>query len=73
MFDFTSIIDLAKIEPGHGLLQSGLLFLIWLSSRGLRKDIISLRDSVEAQKTTIEHRFEKVEGRITALEQTRGT
>lgn len=72
MFDYTSIIELAKIEPGHGLLQSALLFMIWLSSRGLRKEIASLSHSLEVQKTSIEHRFERVEGRITVLEKTHG-
>lgn len=39
MFDFLTIIDLWKLEPGSGsALQSLLLGMIWWQCRGARKD-----------------------------------
>ncbi len=71
MFDFTQVIEFAKAEPGHGLLQSVLLFMIWWQSKGLRKEIVALRDGMTETKSIIEKRFINIENRIVFLE-TRG-
>jgi hypothetical protein len=68
MFDFSQILELAKLEPGHGLVQSILLFMIWLQSRGLRQDVASLKDAITVQRNNNEVRFQKIEGRLTILE-----
>ena len=68
MFDFSQILEFVKFEPGHGLLQSALLFMIWLQSRGLRKELVELRVMLGDVKSHVEKRFELVERRITILE-----
>lgn len=68
MFDFSQIVELMRAEPGHGLLQSVLLFMIWLTSRSLKKELVSLKDSLSDMKIHNEVRFEKIEGRLTTLE-----
>lgn len=68
LFDFSSVIEFAKAEPGHGLLQSVLLFMIWLQSKGLRKEVANLVTSMTEFKMSVEKRFEKIEGRVTQLE-----
>lgn len=72
MFDFSNITELLKVEPGHGLIQSILLFMIWITSRGLKKEVINLKDSLTQAKTFYETRFEKLEGRLDVLEENRG-
>lgn len=68
MFDFSQILELLRVEPGHGLVQSLLLFMIWLSSRSLKKELIGLRDSLTDMRLHHEVRFEKIESRIDTLE-----
>lgn len=68
MFDFSSVIEFIKIEPGHGILQSVLLFMIWIQGKGLRKEIGMIKDALAETKSVIDKRFEKIEWRITAIE-----
>lgn len=68
MFDMGSLLDLMKMEPGHGFLQSVLLFMIWWQSKGLRKEIVSLKDSFHEAKSQNDKRFDVIEHRITILE-----
>lgn len=68
MFDFDQVFNMMKIEPGHGMLQSILLFMIWLSSRSLRKEIQTLREYLQKLEVGIEMRFQRVEGRVNTLE-----
>jgi len=72
MFEFDQIIELLKVEPGHGMTQSVLLFMIWWSSRGVKKEIASLKKVLDAVQAVYETRFSKIEGRISALEATKG-
>lgn len=68
MFDFSQVLELMKLEPGHGLIQSLLLFMIWMTSRGLKKEVIALKDGLTDLKVNHEVRFEKIEGRVIVLE-----
>lgn len=68
MFDFSSIIELMKVEPGHGLLQSVLLFMIWIQSRGVRKELEGLRKAFIDSKQVTEQRFVGIENRLLVLE-----
>ena len=43
---FSTVFELLKSEPGHGLLQSGLLFMIWMSTRGLKKEVQELKETL---------------------------
>ena len=64
MVELSQILQLLQIEPGSGLLQSALLFMIWLSSMGVRKDI----KAMGLRLLNHEARFDKIEGRLTTLE-----
>lgn len=64
MVDLSQILQLLKIEPGSGLLQSALLFMIYWSSHGVRKDIKALL----LRMVTNENRMNVLEGRVTNLE-----
>ncbi len=68
MFEFSNFIEFAKAEPGHGLLQSGLLFMIWLSSRSLKKELEALKAMLEKFEIGNEMRFRQVENRVSVLE-----
>lgn len=68
LFDFNQVIDLLKVEPGHGLIQSLLLLMIWWSSRGVKKEIMALRDSVQEVKLHVEDRFKTIEARLQLIE-----
>jgi hypothetical protein len=68
LFNFDQIIDLLRVEPGHGIIQCFLLFMIWLQSKGVRKELVSLKESLEATKTTDERRFGGIELRLVNLE-----
>lgn len=69
MFDFTLITELLRNEPGHGLVQSFLLAMIWLSSRGIKSELKILGIAIADLKETHEKRFNNLEGRVTTLEQ----
>lgn len=68
LFDFQSIFELLKIEPGSGLLQSFLLFMIWMQSRGVRKELAAFTKGYAVDKSATEVRLGKIEGRLTILE-----
>lgn len=68
MFEFSQLLELLKVEPGHGLVQSLLLFMIWITSRGLKKELVGLRDSLTDMKIHHEVRFEQIETRVQTLE-----
>ena len=67
MFDFSWITEFIRLEPGHGLLQSVLLFMIWLQSRGLRKEMMGLKDGLAEAKFIIDKKFDIIEGRLSVL------
>jgi len=68
MFDWSSVVELMKIEPGHGLVQSVLLFMIWIQSRGVRLAIKKLEEALSSDKASNEIRFQKIENRLTIVE-----
>lgn len=68
MFDLETIGELLKVEPGHGLIQSVLLFMIWLSSRNIKLELRSLKDALTQFKERSEARFAKIETRVEILE-----
>jgi hypothetical protein len=68
LIDLNQIVDFLKIEPGHGLVQTILLLMIWWSSRGVKKEISTLRDSVLEVKIHVEDRFQGIEKRLTLIE-----
>lgn len=69
MFDFNQIMEFMKIEPGHGLLQSVLLFMIWWQGKGFRQDLKHLKDGLGEAKIHMDKRFEKIEERLMFLEE----
>lgn len=62
------IVELLNNEPGHGLLQTVLLAMIWWSARGVKTEIIHLKDSFSTHKLHNEERFGSIETRLTKLE-----
>lgn len=60
--------EMLKAQQGGGLVQSVLLFLILLSSRGLRKEIVQLGQRITDMKEDHESRFVKIENRLNKLE-----
>lgn len=71
----SSMFELLKIEPGGGMLQSVLLFMIWLSARGLKKEVRELKESLtrieighEVRIGSIENQLHGVEERVQNLE-----
>lgn len=70
MFDPTVLIELLKQEPGHGLVQSFLLAMIWLSSRGIKIELKALHLAIADLKQNYDKRFEHLEGRVMTIEQT---
>lgn len=65
MFDFNVVFELLKYEPGHGLIQSFLLAMIWFSSRGIKNELKILAKLIENH----DKRFINIEGRVSILEQ----
>ena len=68
MFDFQSIIELMRLEPGHGLIQSVLLLMIWWQSKSLKQEMTFLRQLIGEVKLNLEKRFESIETRVLQLE-----
>ncbi len=68
MFEVSQVLELMKVEPGSGLVQSILLFMIWWSSREIKKAIASLGTRIDISDIKNETRFVKIENRITDLE-----
>lgn len=48
-------------EPGSGLAQTILLFLIWINSRGLKKELISLKEALTKMEISHEIRIGNLE------------
>lgn len=71
MFDFSQIFELMKLDSGHSILQSVLLFMIWIQSRGLRQEMGNLKRSLQDAKSTIDKRIENLEQRLIFLEEKR--
>lgn len=61
LIDPTQILSLLKIEPGSGLLQSFLLLMIWLSSRGVKKELVELKVSLNDHVRADDFRFSQLE------------
>lgn len=68
MLSLSEIYNFMKIDPGHGLLQSLFLFMIWMNSRGIKREIMGLTTNLVVQEEKIKERFEKIETRINLLE-----
>lgn len=64
MVELSHIMQLLQIEPGSGLLQSALLFMIYWSSHGIRKDIKSLL----LRMVVNENRINQLDERVVKLE-----
>lgn len=74
MFDFSMIIELFK-SGDHNYVQMILLFMIWMSSLGIKREVKDMRirhgqAETETKAKFVEHddRFKKVEDRVTVLE-----
>lgn len=74
MFDFTMILELFK-SGDHNVVQVILLFMIWMSSIGIKREVKDMRvrhgqaeTETKAKFIEQDHRFDKVEGRLTSLE-----
>lgn len=74
MFDFTMILELFK-SGDHNYIQVVLLFMIWMSSLGIKREVKDMRirhgqaeTETKAKFSEHDHRFEKVEGRLAFLE-----
>jgi hypothetical protein len=68
MIEFSQVLDLMKVEPGHGLVQCLLLLMIWFSARGIKKEIVSLKDSLRNIKDETEDKITDHEKRIRLIE-----
>jgi len=68
MFDFNSILDLLKVEPGHGLVQSVILLGIWLQARGVKQEISKLASSLDRVRLDTDEKIHQHEIRLTKLE-----
>lgn len=67
MFDATVIPEFLRAD---GLVQSFLLAMIWLSSRGIKIELRALHVAIADLKQNYDKRFESLEGRIGTIEQT---
>lgn len=65
LFDLNQISELLKVEPGHGLVQSLLLALIWWESRGVKKTVVALMTRLADLKENHETILDKHESRLT--------
>lgn len=68
MFDLHSIMDLLRVEPGHGFVQSMILLGIWWQARGVKQEIASLGSGLAKIKVDTDQKFQQHESRITKLE-----
>lgn len=68
MLDFNQLYEMLRVEPGHGLAQTILLAMIWWTSSGLKKELISLGEKIADLRTHHEFRLEKLEDRLTVIE-----
>lgn len=74
MFDFTMILEMFKAGD-HNFVQIALLFMIWMSSLGIKREVKDMRirhgeaeTQTKAKFQEHDDRFVKVEGRVTVLE-----
>ena len=72
---FEHILSLLKTEPGSGLAQTILLFLLWLNSKGLKKELIALKDALtrlevghEVRIVNLENENKHIDQRLTLIE-----
>lgn len=68
IIDLGQIFEFLRAEPGHGLLQSFLLFMIWLNSRGVKREVMSLGDRLSDLRSSNEFRLDRLEKRLTIVE-----
>jgi len=68
VFDFNSIMDLLKVEPGHGLIQSVILLGIWLQARGVKQEISKLASSLDKVRLDTDEKLQQHDIRLTKLE-----
>lgn len=68
MFDFGLILDFLKVEPGHGAVQCLLLFMIWWTSKGIRRDLADYKQYTDTRLDSHEKRLDDHEGRLIKLE-----
>lgn len=68
LIDLHQMIELMSVEPGHGFVQCVLLFMIWLNSRGLKKEVITLGERLSDMRANHEIRLDKIERQLTLLE-----
>lgn len=57
-------IELLRAEQAHGPIQIVLLFMIWLSSRGVKKELVELKFSLNDHVRADETRFVNIEKKI---------
>jgi hypothetical protein len=72
---FEHILTLLKTEPGSGLAQTVLLLLIWLNSRGLKKELVLLKEALtrleighEVRIVNLENENKHIDQRLTLIE-----
>jgi hypothetical protein len=69
------LIGLVKAEPGSGMVQSILLFLIWINARGLKKELRSLKNAITGLEVghgirlgTLEEKVNTIDERLILVE-----
>lgn len=67
MFDFGQIAEFFRLN-GHGYVQSGLLFMIWWTSRGIRRDLFDYKTKTDSKLEIHEKKLNDHEVRIIRLE-----
>lgn len=67
MIDINQVFEYVKWDQ-HGLLQTLLLFMIWWTSRGIRKDLHDYKQTTNTRLEINEERINDHEGRISTLE-----
>lgn len=72
---FEHILSLLKTEPGSGLAQTVLLLMLWLNTRGLKKELVAFKDALtklevgyEVRLTNIENENKHMDQRLTLIE-----
>lgn len=58
------VADFIKIDPSHGILQSVLLFMIWWSSKDLKKELVKVQIGLNDHMSKDENRFQRLENVI---------
>ena len=68
MFDFNSIMELLRVEPGHGLIQSVILLGIWWQAKGVKQEVANLASSLNQIKLDTDTKFKQHDTRLEKLE-----